>query len=128
LGGNGRDRFRFLFGEQPADTEWRRNWCGDRFPGAGSGRYNLFFESSAMKSWEPLIFIGIGVALIWWVLDNQVTQEDVLSTATTGQLVGQIETNAGNAIENSYDSFAQNNPGFSNFLNEVSEYLPDYPD
>jgi hypothetical protein len=81
-----------------------------------------------MKSWEPLIFIGIGVALIWWVLDNQVSQADVLSTATNGQLVGQIETNAGNAIQSGYDNFSQNNPGFSNFLDGFADWLPDGTD
>jgi hypothetical protein len=41
-----------------------------------------------VNKYEPLIFVGIGVALIWWVLDNQVSPDDVTANLSVGQLAG----------------------------------------
>jgi hypothetical protein len=37
---------------------------------------------------ESYIFIGVGVLLVWWVLDHQVSPDDVTANLSVGQLAG----------------------------------------
>jgi hypothetical protein len=66
-----------------------------------------------MKTTGTIVFVAIGIGLIWWVLDHQVSQADVLGTATNTQLANQLGTNVVSAIGNSA------------IVNTINNYTPD---